>query len=54
MPMDTVTRYNLARILERQALYKEALNEYRVILKHDPEDEEARDRAFDLAMQLQD
>ncbi len=53
-PMDTVTRYNLARILERQGLYKEALNEYRVILKHDPEDEEARDRAFDLAMQLQD
>ena len=53
-PMDTVTRYNLGRILEKLGRYKEAIHEYRVVLKHDPEDEEARDRMFDLMLELQD
>ena len=52
-PMDTVTRYNLARILEKLDRFKEALKEYQVILKHDPDDEEVRDRAFELAMEMQ-
>jgi hypothetical protein len=53
-PQDTVTRYNLARILEKMGRKREALKEYQVIMKHDPDDDEVRDRAFDLAMELQE
>lgn len=52
-PRDTTTRFNVAVILEKQGRLKDALKEYRVILKYDPDDDEARNRAFDLAMELQ-
>jgi len=51
--MDTITRYNLARILEKLGRYKEALHEYQVILKHDPDDDEVKDRMLNLMLELQ-
>jgi tetratricopeptide (TPR) repeat protein len=53
-PRDTTTRFNLAVILENQGRLKEALAEYRLILEYDPSDEEAKERAFNLMIQLQD
>ena len=52
-PMDTVTRYNLGRILEKLGRYKESLHEYQVILKHDPDDDEVKDRMLNLMLELQ-
>ena len=52
-PKDTSTRYNLARVYEKQGRLQDALREYRVILKWDPGDEEVKERAFNLALQLQ-
>lgn len=52
-PKDTSTRFNMAMVLEKLGRYKDALREYQVILKWDPDDEEAKERAFNLALQLQ-
>ncbi len=52
-PKDTSTRFNLAVVFEKQGRFQDALREYRVILKWDPDDEEAKERAFNLALQLQ-
>ena len=51
---DTTTRFNLAMILEKQGRLREALDEYNIILKYDKDDDEAKDRAFNLMLQMQE